>query len=200
MTNSIKILFLSSLIVLSLLFLESCGINDVERLSNPGRLKILLDFKTDDYQLLPGDSLYLQARDFKIYKDTNFADVFQNPKQFLAYEDSIVSFNMLEASRKDTLIQVAYGSVPPLEFDSLKFLTAPGETMTLGGNAFPVSTNYSSLGGNADFSTVVKIKDKIKIEENKTTTLIIRFIAEENVFRYLDQFIYSAVVDTFFIQ
>jgi hypothetical protein len=200
MTKSVKILFLSMLILLPLFFLDGCGINDVERLRYPGRLKILLDFQTNDYQLTAGDSLYLQARDFKLYSDTNFADVFQNPEQFLPYEDSIVSFNMLEATRKDTLIQVAYGSVPPLEFDSLKFLTVPGETMILGGNTYPVSTNYSSLGGAADFSTVVKIESKIKIEENKTTTLIIHFITEENVFRYLDQFIYAAVVDTFFIK
>jgi|GEM_PF-3581019 len=181
-------------------FLTACGVNNTEELIRPGRLKILLEFTSSAYKIEKGDSLFLQARDFKVYRDSNFADVFQNPKQFLAYEDSIVSFNMLEAARKDSMVQVAYGSVPPLEYDSLKFLLVPGDVMRLEGNEYPITTDYTSLGDNVRFSTVVKISSKIRIQENKNTTLVIRFATERNVFRYLDRFVFAAVVDTFYFK
>jgi hypothetical protein len=107
---------------------------------------------------------------------------------------------MLEAARKDSMVQVAYGSVPPLEYDSLKFLLVPGDVMRLEGNEYPITTDYTSLGDNVRFSTVVKISSKIRIQENKNTTLVIRFATERNVFRYLDRFVFAAVVDTFYFK
>ncbi len=194
--NILKIAIFS--VLLLLIFVNGCGLNEPEEIIKPARLRIFFKFSTDSYQLTDSDSLYLQAQDFKIYKDTNFADVFQNPNQFIPFRDSIVNFNMLKATLADTMIQVAYGSIPPLNYDSLKFLLAPGNQMRLGNNIYPISTDYSQLEGDVQFSTVVKITSKIKTIEDRTVNLIINFKAEDVVFRYLDRFIFNAKVDSFY--
>ncbi len=182
-----------------LITVYQCQIMEPEPMIPPGRLKVLLEFKNNRYDLQPGDSLFAQARDFKLFKDSCFADVFQNPKQFLAYNDSVVSFNMLRAAMKDSVIQVAYGSIAPLHYDSLLFQIAPGNQLRLNSRTFPISTDYNNLGIANQYSTIVKIKHPISIRKKKTTVIKIVFALDKNIFRYLDHFIYSATVDTFFI-
>lgn len=199
MKQAMKII-LTSVFLFGLLFtVNQCKLMEPEPMTPPGRLKVLLEFKNDRYDLQPGDSLFAQARDFKLFKDSCFADVYQNPKQFLAYNDSIVSFNMLQAAMKDSVIQVAYGSVAPLNYDSLLFQIAPGNQLRLSSQTFPISTDYHHLGVSGQYSTIVKIKHPIAIHKNKTTVIKIVFALDKNIFRYLDHFIYSATVDTFFI-
>ncbi|MEN8192323.1 MAG: hypothetical protein ABFS12_05870 [Bacteroidota bacterium] len=188
------------LLVVSLLFLFGCDMTSPSDVIEPGRLKVELVYKAHEgYTYTTFDYLIAQARDFKIYNGKNFADVFQHPDQFFEYSDSIVFYNLLYASSIDTAIQVAYGSVPPLEYDSLYFQVAPSEFVIINWKIYPISTNYNSLPIENDFSKVVKIREKIKIEENKTTTLRIEFKLEENLFRMLDDFVFNAKVDTFYI-
>ncbi len=190
--------WLISMVALAV-FIESCDVAQPEEMKQPGRLKINLIYQSEQTGIQETDSLFVQARDFKLFQDSCFADVFQNPNQFLAFEDSIVSFNMFETALKDSSVQVAYGSIAPVTYDSLLFLLAPGKWLKRDEDFFPITTDYRSLGAEDEFTNIVKITEKIKIEENKTTTLTIKFIIEDNVFRYLDQFIFIANVDTFFI-
>ena len=180
-------------------FSGGCDIAQPEKMTQPGRLKVNLIYESNLPGLSESDSLFVQARDFKLFKDSVFTDVFQNPNQFLAFEDSIVSFNIFETALKDSTVQVAYGSVAPMIYDSLLFLLAPGDFLRMDDNFYPITTDYGSLGAEKNFTNIVKITDKIEIKENKTTELTIKFIIEDNVFRYLDQFIFIANVDTFFI-
>jgi hypothetical protein len=178
---------------------QGCDVMQPEEMIQPGRLKINLIYTSRSSDIQATDSLFVQARDFKIFKDSTYANVYQNPNQFLPFEDSIVSFNVFEGVFKDSTIQVAYGSIASLTYDSLLFQLAPGQWLRRDNNFYPITTNYSTLGSDVNFTNIVKISDKIKIRENKTTTLTIKFVLEDNVFRYLDQFVFIADVDTFFI-
>jgi hypothetical protein len=188
-------------IILNLLILSNgCEISSPEDVIESGRVKVNLIFvSTGDIEISENDVLFTQARDFKVFNGQNFADVFQNPNQFLEYSDSIVTFNLLRAAKKDSVVQVAFGSVPPLTYDSLLFQIAPSNFIVLENNYYPLTTNYNDLIINNNFSKVIRIKDKIKVEENKTTTINVHLKVEDIVFRILDDFVFSAVADTFYI-
>lgn len=202
--NKVYISFLIRLkiiaIALLLFILSSCAVSEPEDVIAPGKLKVELVYSSSfNSQFSNSDFLFAQARDFKIFQDENYADVYQHPNQFLEFADSIVNFNIIRASIRDTAVQVAYGSIPPIEYDSLFFQIAPFEFARLEGQTYPVSTNYFELPIENNFSKVVKIISKIKVEENKTTTLKVHFKLEDNLFRILDDFVFSAKVDTFYI-
>lgn len=189
------------LLLLMVLVVIGCDIVKPEEVIHPGKLNIKLVYSYgNNYGGWEYDALYVQARDFKIFNEDNFADVFQDPDQFLEIPDSIVLFNMLETAGTGNVIEVANGSLPPLEYDSLYFQITPVmDFVLLDRRFYPITTNYNSLSIENNYSKVVKIRDKIKIEENKTTTLVLEFKVEENLFRILDDFVFSATVDTFYI-
>lgn len=180
---------------------NGCDVSEPDELIQPGRVKIELKYHpAPDYDLDSTDFLFLQASNIKIYKDQFFADVFQHPDQFLEYTDSLRFYNMFWASAFDELTEVAYGSVPPQTYDSLVFQIAPLiNQMGLNYRLYPVVTSYESLPIENNFSKVVKIKSPIKVEQNKTTKILVEFRVEENLFRVLDNFVFSAEVDTFYI-
>ena len=197
--NKKKYACLSFLFLFILVFISNCGVNEPDKMTPPGRFKVNLLFKASkSYNIQPTDSLFIQASNFILFKDTYYANVFQNPNQFLQYNDSIVGFNMLEAAYLDSSIQVANGSVAALQYDSLLFQMSPGDQVRLNSKLYPISTDYKNLGAINNFSTIVKINHKINVYENRTTTINIVFFIDNNVFRYLDQFIYDAKVDTFY--
>lgn len=188
------------LLISFLLLTNGCEISSPEDVTSSGRVKVNLIFEsTGDIKISENDVLLSQARDFKVFNGENYADVFQHPNQFLEYTDSIVTFNLLEATLKDSVVQVAFGSVPPFTYDSLLFQIAPSDFLILESNYYPLTTSYSNLIVENDFSKVVRIKDRIRVEENKTTTINIHLKVEDLVFRILDDFVFSAVVDTFYV-
>lgn len=195
-----KILLLAQLVISSFIF-YSCEIVEPEEVKKPGYLKIQLKYNLGGaYNITEYDGILLQARDFKIFNDDNFADVFQHPKQILESSDSIKVFNMFLDAKNDSIIEVAHGAIAPLEYDSLYFQITPFlNFMAIDRRLYPITTSYENLPIENNFSKVVKIRDRIKISENKTTTLRLEFNVEENVFRVLDDFVFSAVVDTYYI-
>ncbi len=185
------------LIIVAALLLAGCSLTDPDPITSPARLKINLLFKASaEYNIQPDDSLFAQASDFKIFTGEKFADVFQNPDQFLAYSDSIVGFNMLSAAYFNKTVQVAFGSVPPGNYDSLLFQMVPDDLLKLNSKFYPISADYDSLGSN-NFTRIVKIKHNFSLKEDHTTILNVYFNIKDNIFRVEDQFIYSAKVDTF---
>lgn len=181
-----------------LILLISCEITSPEDIVQSGRIKVNLIFiSSSEINISENDFLITQARDFKVFKDKNFADVFQHPNQFLEYSDSIVTFNLLKAALNKLVIQVAYGSVPPLNYDSLLFQITPSNIIKLENIFYPLTTNYNNLVIKNNFTKVVKIKNIIKVEENKTTTINVYFKVEEILFRVLDDFVFSVVVDSY---
>ena len=188
-------------IILSIaVIVSSCNMVSPEDVKSSGRIKVNLIFKsTGEINIADKDILITQARDFKVFKGENYADVFQNPNQFLEYTDSIVTFNLLRAAKNESVIQVAYGSVPPLSYDSLLFQIAPSNFLILENENYPLTTNYNELSIENNFTKVVRIKNSLIVNENKTTTINIEFKVEDLVFRILDDFVFSAKVDTFYV-
>ncbi|MBK7979289.1 MAG: hypothetical protein IPK06_04625 [Ignavibacteriae bacterium] len=188
-------------IILSIaVIVSSCNMVSPEDVKSSGRIKVNLIFKsTGEINIADKDILITQARDFKVFKGENYADVFQNPNQFLEYTDSIVTFNLLKAAKNESVIQVAYGSVPPLSYDSLLFQIAPSNFLILENENYPLTTNYNELSIENNFTKVVRIKNSLIVNENKTTTINIEFKVEDLVFRILDDFVFSAKVDTFYV-
>ena len=188
-------------IILSIaVIVSSCNMVSPEDVKSSGRIKVNLIFKsTGEINIADKDILITQARDFKVFKGENYADVFQNPNQFLEYTDSIVTFNLLKAAKNGSVIQVAYGSVPPLSYDSLLFQIAPSNFLILENENYPLTTNYNELSIENNFTKVVRIKNSLIVNENKTTTINIEFKVEDLVFRILDDFVFSAKVDTFYV-
>ncbi|PIQ11636.1 MAG: hypothetical protein COW71_00185 [Ignavibacteriales bacterium CG18_big_fil_WC_8_21_14_2_50_31_20] len=200
MKHSLNSVYFISVILALITLLSACDVASPENVTASGRVKINLRFESSSkINIESKDYLYAQARDFKVFHGENYADVFQNPNQFLEYTDSIVTFNLLGAALKDSVLQVAYGSVPPITYDSLLFQIAPSEFIRLEGNRYPLTTNYNNLIIDNNFTKVIRIKDKIRVEENKTTTINIHLKVEDIVFRVLDDFVFSATVDTFYI-
>lgn len=195
-----QILIFSFIIITFGIAISSCDSVSPEDVINSGRVKVNLKFKsTGEINISENDLLITQARDFKVFKGENYADVFQNPNQFLEYTDSIVTFNLLKAAKKDSVIQVAFGSVPPMEYDSLLFQIAPSNFIILENEHYPLTTNYNELKIENNFTKVIKIKNKIAVNENKTTTINIELKVEDLVFRILDDFVFSAKIDTFYV-
>ncbi len=195
-----QILIFSFMLITFGIAISSCDSVAPEDVINSGRVKVNLKFKSiGEINISENDLLITQARDFKVFKGENYADVFQNPNQFLEYTDSIVTFNLLKAAKKDSVIQVAFGSVPPMEYDSLLFQIAPSNFIILENEHYPLTTNYNELKIENNFTKVIKIKNKIAVNENKTTTINIELKVEDLVFRILDDFVFSAKIDTFYV-
>lgn len=191
---------LTFIILAIAVFVSSCNMVSPEDVKSSGRIKVNLIFNsTGEINIADKDILITQARDFKVFKGENYADVFQNPNQFLEYTDSIVTFNLLKAAKNGSIIQVAYGSVPPLSYDSLLFQIAPSNFLILENENYPLTTNYNELSIENNFTKVVRIKNSLIVNENKTTTINIEFKVEDLVFRILDDFVFSAKVDTFYV-
>ena len=179
------------LIFLTVLFtLAGCDLTENDSITEPGRFRIWLSVnKPQNYSVQHGDSLEVSASDFRVFNGENYANVFQHPDQFLPSQDSVVSVNLLKNGLSDKYIQVAYGSLPPEDYDRFLFLLSPSPELILGAKTYPLR----SSGDNT--KTLIELQESVEIKENKTTNLYIRIDFEKTVYRLLDEFVFDINIE-----
>lgn len=200
-----------------LLIVTACGITENEEVIQPGFLKVYITY--DSPQTSKDNVLLATGRDFILYNGEFYTDVFQDPEQFLLEERKFVDFNLFgdffafwfdsTGTVIDTIkipgankTQVAYGSIPPGNYDRLLFQISPKTELHINGKMLPIVTSNTALNVEIQdtISTVVKIQDNIKIESGKITSVHVKFDVSENVYRVLDQFVFNTKVKSFSIE
>lgn len=168
-----------------------CDFTEVADLTEPGRVQIFLRYEMPpDYPVQPGDSLFVVTRDFRLYRDTTFADVYQHPDQYMFRNDSLVSVNLLDKSNENGLIQIAHGSVAPLEYDRLVFEMSPQNWVKISGKRYPLRR----AGEGA--STVFELNEHLPVRDNQTTKIYLTLAVHRVLYRLADEFVFLARADS----
>jgi len=163
-----------------------CSITENNEITEPGIFRVWITVENpQNYPIVDDDNLWVSIRDFRVFKGENYADVFQDPEQFLPSEKSIVSLNLFSKDLPGTYVQVAHGSIAPLNFDKFLFLISPLTELVLNGKEYPLR----SKGENTN--TLVELERSIVINENRVTDVFIKIDIEKTAFRLLDEFVFD---------
>lgn len=200
-----KIKLLSVFFILCItLFFTSCGISEADEIKEPGKIKIVINFDYDSN--FEGGILLTKARDFTVFNNEKFAPVYQTPEQFLAYEDSIKTFNIFGEIKGiypgGKNLRVAYGYLPEGVFNQVKFQITPNGDLTLNGLKYPIVKNNAELSHKIEekISSLVELNEKIEIKSGRTTVVTINFYAKDCIYRVLDQFVFNPKIKNYKIE
>lgn len=167
-----------------------CDFTKVDDLTEPGRVQVFIRYEMPaDYPVQPGDSLYVVTRDFRLLRDTTYAEVYQHPDQYMFRNDSLVRVNLLDRSREGELIEIAHSSVAPLEYDRFAFEMSPLDWVTVSGK------RYSLRRSGDGASTVFELDAPITIRENETTQIQLTLSVPNMLYRLGDEFVFLARAD-----
>jgi len=167
----------------------------VTDLTEPGLVQVILRYEMpSDYPAQPGDSLVVVTRDFRLYSDTTYAEIFQHPDQFMFSLDSLVSVNLLDISGAGAPVQIAYSPVAPLEYDRLIFEMSPPEWVKINDKTYPLRRTGMGAG------TVVEVVEPITVLEGQTTVVHLTIAVHKALYRLGDEFIFLAHADSYSVE
>ena len=174
-----------------LFFTSGCGITDQNDITKAGLLRVWISFDIpDNYPVIPGDSLMVQARDFRIFNGNYYTDVYQHPEQFLPSEFGLVITNFFDKELEGKHIQVAHGAIPPVTYDRFLFQLSPADWLWMNNKRFPLRSIRENT------KTLVEIEETFVVKENKTTNVYLNVDIEKSVYRLLDEFVFNATIDS----
>lgn len=172
-----------------------CDFTEVADLTRPGRVQVFLQYEMpEDYPVQSGDSLFVVTRDFRLSRDTTYAEVYQHPDQYMFRNDSLVSFNLLDRGNENELIQIAHSSVAPLQYDRLSFEMSPLDWVKVTGRRYPLRR----AGEGA--STFFELEEPITIREDETTQIYLTLSVPEVLYRLADEFVFLARAETISVE
>ena len=175
-----------------LIFMFSCDVPVSENeVDDPGYIRVWVQFEIPEnsafgQEVQENDSLKVQCTNFRLYNDSLYTNFYQEKDQFQQDRTKAPKINML--GQIDTTYRVAYGSVPALEYDELRFQMSPLDTsFVINGKSYPLT--YQGEYAN----TTVSIENIFDLEQEKTTDVYITFRVDKGITRVKDQFHFNTV-------